>query len=109
MCINIYYNIESRRSQLKSFKEYIKEAGLSPYGMNPEDRGRISQIDRQNLSDLFSGKERSGLLKSLERDRMPGNPVIRTDQPATDHKTPVIDPMKPEQSTPAPSIERLHK
>lgn len=91
---------------MKSFKEYIKEAGLSPYGMNP-DRGRISQRDRQDLSDLVSGEERSGLLKSLDRDTMPGNPVIRTDQPETDHKTPEIDPMKP--ATPAPSIERLHK
>jgi len=74
--------------------------------MNPEDRGGISPRDRQDLSDLFSGKERSGLLKSLDRDRMPGNPVIRTDEPETAHKTPEIDPTTP---TPAPSIGRLHK
>jgi hypothetical protein len=79
---------------LKSFKEYVKEAPISPDLSSPEDRNQISQRARQDLSDLLSGEERSGLLKSLDRDRMPGNPVIRNDSPTTDHNTPEIDPEK---------------
>jgi hypothetical protein len=94
---------------MKSFSQYVKEV-ISPYHSDPQSRDSISDSDKQELSDIITGRERSGLEKSLDKHmRKPGNSVIREQPPPEDsQKTPIINPddVKP---LPSPQMGRMPK
>ena len=51
---------------MKSFKQYIREAGLSPYQSNPNDR---TVYDKEGLSNIINdgGREHGGIEKYLTK------------------------------------------